>query len=162
MELLIAVDILTPIMTLAFLIGFILCFVSLFRAIKGRRKFPYVAIFTLAAPIIFFVASPFLVVSVLGEKLRDGEVRVTVSPAIAAEPKEVLLESLSNLYRFKGLSGTHPIEKAFVFELCEHDICLELVVAQDSADRGMYWVSYRDSAGVSIPLGHTKHFRDTM
>lgn len=162
MELLVAVDVLTPLMALTLLMGFALCFVSLFRAIKGRRKFPYVAILTLAVPIIFFVASPFLVVSVLGEKLRDEEVRVAVSPAIAGEPKEVLLESLSNLYRFKGLSGTHPSEKAFVFELCEHDICFELVVAQDSADQGMYWVSYRDSAGASIPLGHTGHFRDAM
>jgi len=87
MELLVAVDVMTPLMALTLLIGFFLCFVSLLRAIKGRGKFPYVAILTLAVPIIFFVASPFLVVGVLGEKLRDEEVRVAVSPAIAGEPK---------------------------------------------------------------------------
>ncbi|WP_139248730.1 hypothetical protein [Marinobacter antarcticus] len=150
-----AINILSPFMALAMLIGFALCLVSLVRAMGGRRKIPYISISFLLVPLLFFLLSKVAIVKVLNEKLADLEVKVTVSPSIASNPKPVLQEVISNLYQWKGSSGTRPSDRPYVFDVCLHGDCFTANIAQDSDDPRMYWVSYEPFMG-TIPLGYTR------
>ena len=154
MKLLSAINILSPLMALAVLIGFVLCLVSLVRAMGGRRKIPYISISFLLVPLIYFLLSRIAIVKVL-----DGEIvgaQVTVSPEIAAEPEVFLQKAISNLYQWKGSSGTHPSDQPYVIEVCSKGDCFTAKIAQDSVNPNMYWVSYEPFAGISIPLGYTQ------
>jgi hypothetical protein len=156
MRLLSAIEILSLFMILAALIGLVLCVVSLFRAMGGRRNIPYVSASFLLIPVVFLLASKFIVVEILDKSIIKDVARVTVSPKIAIDPKLVLLKAFSNIYRVKGASGSHPVQSQHVFEVCAQGDCFVIVVAQDSRDSEMYWVSYEPFSGVSVPLGYTR------
>lgn len=156
MELLSVIDTLSPFMALAVLIGFASCVVALVRAMGGRRKIPYVSVSFLLVPLVFFYLSQIAIVKVLDEELDNEGIVVTVSPATAAEPKQVLQAAISNLYQWKGSSGTHPSDEPYFFEVCSKGNCFVATVAQDSGDSNIYWVSYESSVGVGISLGYTR------
>jgi hypothetical protein len=156
MKLLTIIDILTPFMALAVLIGFASCVVSLLRAMGGRRKIPYVSGSFLLVPLVFFFLSHVAIVKVLDEELSNEEIRVTVSPPIVDDPKRILQGAISNLYQWKGSSGTHPSDEPYFFEVCSKGDCFVATVAQDSGDSSMYWVSYESSLGISVSLGYTQ------
>ncbi|MCC4285432.1 hypothetical protein LL273_17070 [Marinobacter salarius] len=156
MKLLSAIDILSPFMALAVLIGIVLCVVSLVRAMGGRRKIPYISVSFLMVPLIFFLLSQVAIVKVLDVELVHNETGVTVLPPITADPKPVLKEAMSNLYQWKGSSGTHPSDQPYAFKACSKGGCFVTNIAQDSDDPSMYWVSYEPFVGGSIPLGYTR------
>ena len=156
MKLLSAIDILSPFMVLAVLIGIVLCVVSLVRAMGGRRKIPYISVSFLVVPLTFFFLSQLAIVKVLDDELGHTETGVTVSPPITTDPKPVLHEAISNLYQWKGPSGTNPSGQPYVFKTCSEGDCFVTNIAQDSGDPSMYWVSYKPFVGGSIPLGYTR------
>jgi hypothetical protein len=116
MRLLSAIDILSLFMILAALIGLVLCVVSLFRAMGGRRNIPYVSASFLLIPVVFLLASKFIVVEILDKSIIKDEARVTVSPKIAIDPKLVLLKAFSNIYRVKGAAVFNPVVQMTAFK----------------------------------------------
>jgi hypothetical protein len=94
MKLLSAIDILSPFMFLAVLIGFVSCVVSLLRTMGGRRKIPYISVSFLLVPLAFFLVSQVAIVSILDAALINKEIRVTVSPPIKTDPKALLREAM--------------------------------------------------------------------
>ncbi|WP_421910669.1 hypothetical protein [Marinobacter sp.] len=162
MKLLSAIDILSPFMALAILIGIVLCVVSLVRAVGGRRKIPYISVSCLVVPLTFFFLSQIAIVKVLDDELGNTETGVTVSPPITTDPKPVLQEVISNLYQWKGSSGTNPSGQPYTFKVCSKGDCFVTNIAQDSGDASMYWVSYEAFVGGSIPLGYTRLIDDKI
>lgn len=135
------------------LIGYILCGISLVRAMRGRRKVPYISISALIIPIMFFIMSKYLIIRVLEKAVFEEGIQVSVSPEVIVKPKVFLQETLFNFYKYKGASGSHPTDKKYILNLCQYQACFVFVVAQDSRESSMYWVGYQSFIGGSIPVG---------
>ena len=155
MNLMSIIGVLIPALFLIAIVGFVLCLVSLVKAIRGQRKIPFFSIATLIVPVIVIFLSKHFIISELESSANDESTNVSTTPAVEYDAKVLLRNALSNLYQNKGKSGSHPTNKKYVFDICHADECFTAIAAQDSRDSSMYWLSYQAVIG-SIPLGFTQ------
>ena len=153
MWLLPAINILNMVMFIVVLVGFVLCGVALFRAMRGRKKIPYISLSFLLVPILIIVASKPYIKYVFSSAVTDYKVEIKVNTKINSDPRVLLQRIMSNLYRHKGRSGSSPTEDMHIISICKNNICGNLEVAKDSRNSKMYWVQYKPFSGSHLLLG---------
>ena len=147
--------ILTPLLLLLAVVGFVLCLNSIVKAVRGHRKIPYFSIAILVVPVIIIFNLKHLVINELENASIDESVIVQVSPELEVDSKMFLRNILNNLYQNKGWSGSHPTKNNYSLKICKSGECFEILAAQDSRESSIYWLSYEAFVG-NLPLGFTK------
>ena len=161
MSLVSIIGVLTPLMSLIAIAGFILCLISLVKAIRGQRKIPYLSITALVVPIIVIFNSKHLIIYELERSSTDENINVLVTPDLEVDSRMLLRNILANLYQNKGKSGSHPTENKYLLKICQADKCFKIVAAQDSRESSIYWLSYEALVG-NLPLGFTKIYDEKI
>jgi hypothetical protein len=110
----------------------------------------------LFVPIFLIFSSKQIAFSALEDAAENDRVEVRVKPEPEVKPKQFVRGIIENVYSNKGASGSSPTEKLYEIEICLEGSCHLYIVAQDSRDSEMYWVSFTPSLGGSYPLGFTK------
>ena len=92
-------------------------------------------------------------------KLSESQnITVHISPEISINQKHLYNYVMSNIYSFKGLSGSQPTSNKYILRVCEknENPCAIIELGQDSREKSMYWVQFKPSSGTYIPLGYVK------
>lgn len=144
-----------PLFILA-IIGFFMCAAALVRTMLGRRKVPYISLGLLFVPIILIVMSKKIALNTLEKSVTDSNLSIRITPAVDLPPKQFVGVVIDEIYFNKGASGSSPTGQEYQLEICENRKCFFYVLAQDSRDRAMYWVSFTPFTGMDYPLGFTR------
>ena len=144
-----------PLFLLA-IVGFLMCAISLVRAVFGRRKIPSVSILVFLVPFLLILASKHVALKTLKSSVFNNSITVSVTPSKDASPKQFINTVIDNIYTNKGASGSHPTKKIYNIELCLVNNCHVYTLAQDSRDSEVFWVSFIPFKGGVYPLGFTK------
>jgi hypothetical protein len=153
MWLLPTINVLNTVMFILVIIGFVLCALALFRAMRGSKKIPYISLSFLLIPILVIGISKPYIKYVFSSAVTDYEANITVDTKIKSDPRDLLNRVMSNLYRSKGRSGSSPTAYKHIINVCKENVCGHLEIARDSRDVSMYWVRYMPFSGSYSPLG---------
>lgn len=103
-----------------------------------------------------------VVLNTLEKSAIDPAISISVSPEPKVQPKQFVSSVIGNMYFNKGVSGSSPTSREFNLQLCINSKCFSYLVAQDSRDSEMYWVSYITHLGIRYPLGFTRLTREKI
>ena len=139
---------------------FIWCFSALIVAVsKKKPKIIIVPAIFLITSVIVASLSNRVVVNQLSSLTGNNHITVTVVPGVNEKAKKLFTEVISNIYSFKGKSGSSPTGKKYLITVCDASAkCASIELGQDSRDPNMFWVGYKpyESSSFSLPLGFVK------
>jgi hypothetical protein len=130
--------------------------VSIIRVMFGRRKMLYISLGLLFIPLSLMFVSKRIAYLALENAVVDHRVEVKVDPSPNVASKKFIRDVIDNISFNKGASGSRPTDELYKVGICVEDTCHLYVVAEDSREPKMFWVSYKTGIGIDYPLGFTK------